>query len=94
MVVNLPILSYKFKMLKCCKIVRLLTVKLKQYGLTLQEVQKPKKLSDVLEDPVNIYLKYLPTSDSDFMRQGWLLAPHGHGALVLAGVLRLGDADV
>ena len=28
------------------------------------------------------------------MCQGWLLAPHRHGALVLAGVLRLGDADV
>ena len=28
------------------------------------------------------------------MCEGWLLAPHRHGALVLAGVLRLGDADV
>ena len=28
------------------------------------------------------------------MCEGWLLAPHRHGALVLAGVLGLGDADV
>ena len=64
MVVNLPILKDKF--IKCCKIVRLLTVKTVWFN-TAGNPPKPKKISDVLEDPVKIYLKYLPTSDSDFV---------------------------